>query len=136
MPTGRELTSDVAVSGGSRVDPVVIRDIAAHDTSGVSRVSCIVDDALVWFESADEPLQPSATAFCTAFLIPALSVGRQLEVDGAVSPLWHAQSETLVEVLHEWWNLPRLLPRIATSEAAADPGTRTALCFTGGVDSF
>ena len=120
----------------SRVDPVVIRDVTAHDTSGLSRVSCIVDDTPVWFESADEALQPSATAFCTAFLIPALSMGRQLQVDGAVSPLWQAQSETLVEVLREWWNLPRLLPLIATSEAATDPGTRTALCFTCGVDSF
>ena len=42
----------------NRDAPVFIRDVTVHDVSGISRVSAVVDGTPVWFESADEALQP------------------------------------------------------------------------------
>lgn len=106
------------------------------------RVTAVVDGRPAWFESSDVELSPALEAIGSAFLLPALSQGRRLEISGPVCPQWLANQSQVVELLAQWWNYPRLVPQLTAEDRPARqwtspaPSHRPVLCFTGGVDSF
>ena len=114
-----------------------IRGISSDTTERTHRVSAEVDGAPVWFESADCSLAPSVEALGSAFLIPALERGARLELPAPVSGVWLTNLAGLVPILNEWWRYPEILPAVpAVASGGASPRAGTALCFSGGVDSF
>lgn len=112
---------------------------------GVSRVTADVDGSEVWFESADVSLRPSSEALVSAFLIPAAIQERRLVAAGPIAEDFAANLPRVIDVVAGWWKYARLLPKIDTAAAprpqVADASgnqrsQRSALCFSGGVDSF
>jgi hypothetical protein len=114
-----------------------VRDIGAEHGGGVCRVSADVGGETLWFESPDVELCPAPEAFGCALLVAALHDGRSLAVEGEVSARWLSNADRLLDVLHGWWGYPRLTPLAAARADDEQPDTdKTALCFSGGVDSF
>jgi hypothetical protein len=104
---------------------------------GVARSSSIVSGEALWFESADVHLRARPEAFASSSLVPALHLGSRLIFGAPLDPGWLQNCERLLAILHEWWGYPQLLPEAPPSRyALAEAGTRTALLFSGGVDSF
>jgi hypothetical protein len=94
-------------------------------------------DIPVWFESSEVRLRPSPEAFGSALLLPALGLRKRLRMEEAVSPVWYANVGKLLEVFHEWWRLPQWTPEAELAEEVkGERAAGTALCFSGGVDSF
>ena len=129
----------VAASPAAPTSTLAVRAVEVTRTAAGTRVSAEVGDAAVWFESADAPLAPVAEAWGSAFLIPALARGARLALPMRTDPTWLANIMELLPVLHEWWAYP-IIPPLAEPgpPSVADPAvqSRTALCFSGGVDSF
>ncbi len=114
-----------------------ISSLTAAFEQGVHRVIADVDGVPLWFESADVALTPSTEAFASAMLIPAIARGETLTVEDALSPVWLSNVSQILPVFHEWWGYPELPPQpasVRTSGVAQSEST--ALCFSGGVDSF
>lgn len=103
------------------------------------RIEADVDGAPVWFESTDVTLVPAPEAWASAFLIPALSAGRTLEIETPVDALWAGHLPVLIRRLCRAWGYRRrsvsLVVDRAAPPAAAQPRAR-GLFFSGGVDSF
>ncbi len=106
-------------------------------TGPTVRVSATVQGRTLWFESNDLDLTSAPEVFASALLVPALDAGVTLAFDTALSSTWLANCRKLLEIYSGWWGYPELLPAspIGIVERGA-PRPRTALCFTGGVDSF
>jgi hypothetical protein len=100
------------------------------------RVSALVDGRSIWFESADADLAPAAEAFGSLLLIPALHWRRPLEIVPAVCAVWASGVQRIVPLVSGWWGYDPLLPQVAPVAITPRPCRRTALCFSGGVDSF
>ncbi|HST50416.1 MAG TPA: hypothetical protein VLJ61_00295 [Pyrinomonadaceae bacterium] len=125
---------------------VKVSNIRASTERGCHRVAADVDGVPLWYESDEIELLPAPEAFGTALLLPALQRGRRLTLDAPVSAKWLSNVGRLLDVWREWWDYPPLLPRAATHlemdaarRAEFDETTaklETALCFSGGVDSF
>jgi hypothetical protein len=114
-----------------------VRDIAAEYAGGAHRVRAVVEGEPLWFESPDVVLRHSPEAFGCALLVAALHDGRSLTIEGEVSARWLSNVARLLDVFRGWWGYPMLTPRAATRDDAGEPvNDRTALCFSGGVDSF
>ncbi|MEP7273989.1 MAG: hypothetical protein ABI882_20985 [Acidobacteriota bacterium] len=115
----------------------LIGEIRVTCDGGVQRVTAEVSGNPVWFESSAVDLAPSVEAFATAFLIPSLHQGIQLQVDQEVDREWMENIGRLLPILTKWWEYPSLAP-LAPVKDQQGLSTRpqTALCFTGGVDSF
>jgi hypothetical protein len=120
-----------------RSPPVLRIDAPRRRATGRGvRVSAAVDGRKIWFESADAELAASAEAFGSLLLIPALHWRRPLAVVPAVCSVWTAGVQQIVPLVSGWWGydpLPLQLTAVATTPL---PRERTALCFSGGVDSF
>jgi len=113
----------------SRVTRVVDR--------GVSRVVAEVGGISLWFESSDVELAPAAEAFSSSLLIPALQHGETLTMEDEVSPVWLSNVRSLLPILSRWWSYPVIEPGLRSGPLGGrDPAPGTALCFSGGVDSF
>lgn len=103
----------------------------------VSRVEAEVEGRTLWFESADVSLRPAPEGFGSALLPPALHRGRRLKIDGPVDATWYGNVERLLPIYRRWWEYPEKAPVVdAVVEGESPPTGTTALCFTGGVDSF
>ena len=107
-----------------------------------TRVVADVDGVPLWFASDDLDLVPRAEGFASAALPAALDSHRVLESAAALSQRWRSGAAEIAAIGGEWWGwgpadldaprrreLPRALQRLR-------PGRRTALTFSGGVDSF
>jgi hypothetical protein len=122
--------------GGTRTE-ILIDVIEAGDADGRSRVKANVLGSPIWFESAEISLQPRAEAFACALMIPALHTGLQLRFTKQIDSLWRDNCQKLMDLLTEWWEYPQLPPAGPTVQLnRAIDRKRTALCFSGGVDSF
>lgn len=101
-----------------------------------TRIEARIDRRNVWFESDDVRLAASPEALAAALLVPALHARRLLHVQEATCPEWAARLPAVVAAFRDLWypDAPgaAALPRFA----AGSPAPGTALCFTGGVDSF
>ncbi|HEY7876768.1 MAG TPA: hypothetical protein VIC55_01005 [Gemmatimonadaceae bacterium] len=97
-----------------------------------------VGDKDVWFESGDVSLAARVEAFISSFLVPALAHGDSLTACAPVAAGFAAGLRGIVDIASRWWGYPQLLPCLDT--CAVDPAPqrarRTALCFSGGADSF
>ena len=114
---------------------VRITNIRSSNENGVQRVCAEVNGKTVWFESEDSILRISPEAFACAFLIPAMKLGGALCVEGDVSNVWKKNTDALQQLFSEWWGFPTIGIEAGRCEQAAVSG-RTALFFSGGVDSF
>ncbi len=114
-----------------------INRIECRRHNGTSRVSAMVNGQPVWFESADAALAPSAEAFASVFLIPALHHRMPLRINVPLSPLWRGNVNKIFEVFHEWWDYSASLPIESAGEAEI-PAKKQASgqCFSCGADSF
>lgn len=122
---------------GTRDRVVHVTGIRRTQGPRPSRVEAEVDGTTVWFESGDVVLRPSSEAFGSAFLAPTLLLGRPLSLDAAADGVWLENVARLVRIFQKWWRTPAWPPRASANAAAPGPPvTRTALCFSAGVDSF
>jgi hypothetical protein len=121
----------------SRKEGLRVCDIKAERDGRVHRVSADVRGRTLWFESEDVELCPSPEGFGCALLVAALHGGRTLTIEGEVSAGWLSNADRLLDVFQTWWGYPKLSPRAAARPDDEPPGIdETALCFSGGVDSF
>ena len=113
--------------------PVIVGPVEG----GSARVDTRIDDAGVWFESADGALDTSAEAAGSAVLLPAVRRRRRLRIIGQpVSAVWRTNVVRLMEVWREWWGYPVLEPHVDVRTEVRPRADGTVLCFTGGLDSF
>jgi hypothetical protein len=118
-----------------------VGEIREEREAGRWRVAADVADLPLWFESADLELAAVTEAFGSALLIPALHQAERLRLVGSVSREWVENISRMLPILAEWWDYPEFEPRVSPDGTpgetkSAPPGEETALCFTGGVDSF
>lgn len=109
------------------------------------RVAAEAMGSPVWFEASNGheiALTAAPEAFGSAFFIPALHAAQRLRLEQGVCSEWLENLGRMLPILEEWWGYPQLLP-LARQRATDDRmkgkrarGAGTALCFSGGVDSF
>lgn len=106
-----------------------------RDVAGESRIDAVVDGRRVWFSSSDATLTPAPEALGSALLVPALAAGRLLHAGDACAQ-WAAHLPALTAAFRDLWypDAPGAvaLPHANDRQTAAG----TALCFSGGADSF
>lgn len=109
-----------------------------NGSSGGARVSAMVGNEPLWFESANTEVRWSPEGFGSALLVPAMSHGRDLVFEDPLCPVWRANVQKLMGYFSKWWGWePIKIESTAPSMAPiSTPGRRRALCFSGGVDSF
>jgi hypothetical protein len=125
--------------GAKRAAPAVrAQHIRAEDGPREARRVCAeVGGAPLWFESPDAALRAAPEAFGCALLVAALHDRRPLTIEGEVSRTWLSNAERLLDIFQGWWGYPKLTPRAAARADDVRPeAAGTALCFSGGVDSF
>jgi hypothetical protein len=116
---------------------VQITNIIKECDGKVYRVSADAGGASLWFESSDMEPRPAPQAFGCALLIPALQQGYSLTIDAKVDAKWLSNVEQLLDIFHEWWGYPKLMPKaIGCHTGKTMRAEKTALFFSGGVDSF
>jgi hypothetical protein len=95
-----------------------------------------VRDAALWFEG-DAALEPAPEAFAGMLLLPALRAHATLRSEAAIDAAWLASAAHVPKLFASWWGDEERFPIEAEpAPASRDPLPSTALCFTGGVDSF
>jgi hypothetical protein len=116
---------------------ILVDELTESRVQGKSRISSIVLGEELWFESSDVQLQTRPEVYASALLIPTLHVGSRLVLKTPLDSLWRQNCGRLLAVLQEWWGYPQLPPDTPPNEhVTTAAGTRTALCFSGGIDSF
>jgi len=76
-------------------------------------------------------------AFGCAFLIPALYHRTGLQLEIPVCPTWREGAVQAAMLASHWWQLaPQPLHTTPLAEPQLSRSASTALCFTGGIDSF
>jgi hypothetical protein len=116
---------------------VPVREIRSEVEGGTSRVSAIVGDQTLWFESDEVALAPVTESFASALLVPALDSGQELIFEQPLSSAWLSNCRQLLRIYKEWWGYDERMPVSPPGEPMTEGGSlRTALCFTAGVDSF
>ncbi len=110
--------------------------VEATKGAAARRVAALVGGEPLWFESADTALDASAEALAGCVLMPAVAAGQRLEIAGPVSALWLNHLTEMMAIWRQWWGYPVLPPQAPTLPQPRPQACGTALCFTGGVDSF
>ncbi|MBI9020576.1 MAG: hypothetical protein JEZ10_04900, partial [Verrucomicrobia bacterium] len=120
------------------MSPPILRIINLKRTvqNGICRVSADVGGEKVWYESDSTELLASPEIFASAFLVPAMAAGAGLCVDGDLSKVWKNNIRKLMELFHSWWGYPVVGIEAGDAPESLLAGGRTALFFSGGVDSF
>lgn len=114
-----------------------ITNIGREHHADVTRVSCEAGSGSLWFDSSDIELHAVPEAFGCALLLPSLQKNASLFIDGEVSAKWLANIEQLLDIFHEWWGYPKIIPKASVYRGNHRTHVgRTALFFSGGVDSF
>jgi hypothetical protein len=67
---------------------------------------------------------------------PAQHAGAHLRLHGAADRRWRAGATRAARLTAGWWGYDAAPPRVRTAVRPTRRRRRTALCFTGGVDSF
>ena len=114
-----------------------IGTITAEFKSGAHRVSADVDGLPLWFESSELDLAPSPEAFASAMLIPAQAKGQPVVLQQPLDPQWRSNVNAIQQITHEWWEFDLHPPQAPDAvPGASSRAAKTALCFSGGIDSF
>jgi hypothetical protein len=100
------------------------------------RISAGVNGRQIWFESGDADLLASPEAFGSALLIPAMHAKVALAIDHGVCAVWAENIRRIMDIASRWWNYSLLDLQVDPVVRHVTPHTATALCFSGGVDSF
>lgn len=117
--------------------PCEIGPIECSQRGGVSRVWAMVDGEPIWFESGEVSLRPSAEAFLTGLLVPALHQRRPIRIRAPLSPVWRANAEKAIQLLHAWWDYPGHFEIESDGSSALPPAKpESGQCFSAGADSF
>lgn len=109
--------------------------------SASGRAEALIAGAPVWLE-ADAEVDLPMDAIVSAFFIPALRHGAPLVLDGALSERLRSQLPYVADIVREWWGWQGALPVEPVGTPAPSGGLlspalrRSALLFSGGVDSF
>ena len=105
--------------------------------NGCTRITALVNEEPLWFESADIELSPSPEAFASALLLVSQHRGQRLVIKAPVDDIWKKGIERVVAKWSEWWDYEPLLP-VADVDTPRAPreASKRALSFSGGVDSF
>lgn len=104
---------------------------------GIHRVTANVRGKPLWFESSDISLCPSAEAFTSAVLIPAMEKGYNLKINAPLSSVWMSNIKKMAGILAKWWGYKDIeFDGAGHNISCGEKPPRTALCFSGGVDSF
>jgi hypothetical protein len=103
-------------------------------SSGVTRVTARVDGVELFFEST-LPLAARSESLVSAFLLPAMTRGADLEVEGGLAPRFLDNLAFISRRAREWW--PRLSPVEVRASASEEPRASegAGVFYTGGVDS-
>ncbi len=141
-------------------DTLRIEAIASGRSAGEARVEALVDGTPLWFASPDVEFRAASEGFLGAMLLPAMTAGRHLNAVDPVCPVWLENVHRASDACRRFWPLhalhidvPRRMavapppaqaaslaqaspPAQASPLAQAAPPARTALAFSGGVDSF
>ena len=125
-----------------------VTDLSSSERHGLARIAARIvwedreaKDATLWLEfpaALAGAVEPSPNVFLPSAVTCAMSHGeRRVLIDGAPCPRHIEGLGTVAAILASWF--PRLTaPRIETTHgtAAAASGDRSAICLSGGVDSF
>jgi hypothetical protein len=97
-----------------------------------------VDGTPISFALRDHEPSLRAEAVLTAVVPAALAAGATLAAEAPVDPGWAAGVDRASALMATWWDHAAASPVRAPAGAPPPPAgaTGTALCFTGGVDSF
>ncbi len=115
--------------------------VTAGRRSSPRRAEALIAEVPVWIE-ADAEVDLPVDAIVSAFFIPALRYGAPLVLDGAMSERLRSQLPYIADIVREWWGWDAVLPVEPAATPASEGGLlspalrRSALLFTGGVDSF
>jgi hypothetical protein len=110
------------------------RPRAERQPSGLYRVAAELEGTEVFYESS-LPLVARRESLVSAFLLPAMARGANLEVDGALDARFLENLELVRTRAREWW------PHLSAGEVRADSRPEAAaspdagLFYTGGADS-
>ena len=135
---------------------MLINDITSARTEGRLTLSAMVTpsrtpahpfQAVFEFDGIDErDIRPRGDPFLASMLLPAMALGEDIEVEGPVSPMLGASVERILDIYAAWAPLVKGRPTMpgtfgrpsvrATVQPACTHGDRTALFFSGGVDSW
>jgi hypothetical protein len=147
------------LSPSRRDASLAVSRIRAERDGTVHRASADIGGERIWFSTRDVELAPAPEALGCAALIPAAAAGRRLRIEAPLDPLWRANAGAILDLIREWWGYRGEPPApdpgaaadaaplaeangpatgVSHSDAAAAAGgaARTALFFSGGVDSF
>ena len=113
------------------------RPMLSRTPEGRYRVSARVDGRAVGYES-DARLSPSAEAYLTAFLLPAMARGLDLEIDAEVDATWLSRVEQVRRFVRATWTDYDGGEVRASGMTHLEPAERAvrAQFFGGGVDSL
>jgi len=105
--------------------------------AGINQATLQVGSHSFFLES-EHPLTGSPEIAASAFYLPAMSAGSQIEFEPALDPKFLANLDRVGEIAHSWWGWPYSAHRVVagTKEEPRSPGASTAMFFTAGVDSF
>ena len=101
---------------------------------GLYRIAAMVEGEEVFFESS-LPLSPGAESLACAFLLPAMSRGARLEIEGAVGARFLSNLDSVRRRARQWW------PELSAGDVVAPVRDDTPLSsdagvfYTGGADS-
>jgi hypothetical protein len=116
---------------------ITIKNILHARENGISRISAEVAGEVLWFESGDIELQSSAEGFVSALLVSALRKKTNIVIDGVVDKTWLSNVHGAMKQFGKWWGHRRISISAMQGKASrGEKGQKTALCFSGGVDSF
>ena len=124
--------------------PIRIEGLRLERNEERDRVAAEVNGATLYFESRDAELRPTPEAFVSALLVPALTRGADLVLADALDPAFLDGVTQLMQTFRGWWGYRKLVIRSSTTARVPATAvarsnkekTGTALCFSGGVDSF
>lgn len=109
--------------------------------NGSSRVQAEVAGDTVWFASDNASLEPVPEAYATAFFLPALQHGADLQSAAPLNAGWLENVSQAPPIFHKWWGFSDRLPIANSSQPTEGPPEPSNVrgigqCFSGGVDSF
>ena len=123
------------------IEPLTIGEPRVARNGATQIVSSLISTPLarheVWYRSACGPLTATADPFLVAALIPAMRLGRPIQVNGTVSRSLLEAVPQIEQIFHAWY--PDLHAVSVHARAAVPPGpggAGVACFFSGGVDSF
>jgi hypothetical protein len=117
---------------------MLIKDLTIKEMSIFTEVSANVDDFCLWYRVPRPfPVSRAADPFVAAALLPAMYLGKELEIDPvlSISPRLLENLQVLQEIHHCWNPVLKMIPIHAKTSPAEALNKGTLSFFSGGVDS-